>query len=261
MRFEDVTFGYQQETPVLRNVSFALAQTLGVLGRTGSGKTTIARLLLRLYDPDAGRVLLGDHDLRLARIDELRRRVGMVTQDVQLFRASVRDNLAFFQPTVPDERILKALRQAGLWGWDQRLPKGLDTLLDPAEAGLSAGEAQLLAFARVFLKDPGLVILDEASSRLDSVTEQKVQRSIKTLLHPGAEVPRLGSAPSRLEGSTTRRTGIVIAHRLETVRRVDAILILEGVRVQELGPREALPGDPRSRFSQLLRHGMEEVLS
>jgi ATP-binding cassette subfamily B protein len=214
--------------------------TLGLLGRTGSGKTTLTRLLLRLYDPTHGDVCLGEVNLRDVPNADLRAHVAIVTQDIQLFSATVRDNLTFFDATISDERIMAALDELGMGDWARTLPKGLATPLASGGAGLSAGEAQLLAFARAFLRDPGLVILDEASSRLDPATERKLEHAVDKLL----------------EG----RTGIIIAHRLGTVQRVDQIMILEDGRVRESGQREHLVRDLDSRFSQLLRVGMEEAL-
>jgi len=242
VEFDGVSFGYGDEEMVLHDLTFRLkpGRVLGLLGRTGSGKTTVTRLLFRLYDPAAGAIRLGGHDLREATLDQLRGSIGMVTQDVQLFGATVRDNLTLFDNTVLDERIHEALRDLGLEGWYRTLPDGLDTQLGPGGGGLSAGEAQLLAFARVFLKDPGLVILDEASSRLDPATEQKIERAVDKLL----------------EG----RTGIIIAHRLHTVGRADEILILDNGRVRERGDRARLAMDQHSHFAHLLRAGMEEVL-
>ena len=193
---------------------------LGLLGRTGSGKTTLTRLLFRFYDPTAGAVRANGVDLRHARLPDLRRRIGIVTQEVQLFRATVRDNLTFFDRTVPDEAILSVIHELGLTRWYESLEKGLDTVLAAGGGGLSAGEAQLLAFTRIFLKNPGLVILDEASSRLDPATEQLIERAVDRLLQ--------------------NRTAIIIAHRLNTVQRADEILILEGGRVLEHGERAAL---------------------
>lgn len=231
---------------VLRDLSFALrpGQVLGLLGRTGSGKTTITRLLFRLYDPATGAIWLGGDgeqiDLRTARLDDLRQRIGIVTQDVQLFRASVRDNLLFFERgRVADEQLTQALEDLGLGSWYRSLPQGLDTVL-AGGSGLSAGEAQLLAFTRVFLKDPGLVILDEASSRLDPATEQLIERAVDKLL--------------------AGRTSIIVAHRLATVQRADKILILQDGQVEEYGDRYALASDPHSHFARLLRTGLEEVL-
>jgi len=228
---------------VLHNVSFTLApgQVLGVLGRTGSGKTTLARLLFRLYDPDRGAIRLHGVDARDMALGALRERVGVVTQDVQLFRATVRDNLTLFKPGVDDARLIETLHTLGLSTWYASLPRGLDTVLETGSQGLSAGQAQLLALARVFLRDPDLVILDEAASRLDPATEQQVERAVDLLL--------------------ANRTAIVIAHRLSTVRRADAIMILEGGQVVEYGPRATLSADPHSRFSGLLRTGLQEMLA
>jgi ATP-binding cassette, subfamily B, bacterial len=251
---EGVTFAYHDRPgeeapePVLHGVSFTLpaGQTLGLLGRTGSGKTTVTRLLFRLYDVDEGAIRLGGvdlHDLSLAR---LRQSVGLVTQDVQLFAASIRDNLTFFRrhdpqaTSLPDEALLDALEAVGLRQWVEALPAGLDTRLDAGGGGLSAGEAQLLALARVFLRDPQLVVLDEASSRLDPLTEQRLERAIDRLL--------------------AGRTGLIIAHRLSTLQRVDRIAILEDGRVLEEGSRAGLAADENSRFAALLRTGLEEVL-
>ncbi|MGQ9889555.1 MAG: ABC transporter ATP-binding protein [Aggregatilineales bacterium] len=241
--FDGVTFAYREGEVVLDNLTFCLepGRVLGLLGRTGSGKTTVARLLFRLYDVQAGAVRLGGVDIRQARLRELRQRVGIVTQDVQLFRASVRDNLTFFDRAIPDDRVMEALADLGLLDWFSRLPRGLDTEIQSGGSGLSAGEAQLLAFTRVFLKDPGLVILDEASSRLDPVTEQRIERAIDKLLR--------------------NRTAIIIAHRLATVHRADEIMILENGRIREHDARERLARDQRSRFYQLLQTGLEEALT
>jgi ATP-binding cassette, subfamily B, bacterial len=160
---------------------------------------------------------------------------------VQLFAASVRDNLTFFDANVSDERILTVLEELGMGAWARSLPNDLDTQLESGGGGLSAGEAQLLAFARVFLADPGLVILDEASSRLDPATEALVERAVSRLL--------------------AGRTGIIIAHRLATIARANTILILEDGKMLEHGERTQLAADPASRFATLLRTGLEEVLA
>jgi ATP-binding cassette subfamily B protein/ATP-binding cassette subfamily C protein len=228
---------------VMSDVSFMLApgMKLGLLGRTGSGKTTLSRLIFRLYDPTAGTIRLGGVDLREVAFGDLRGRVGMVTQDVQLFQASIRDNLALFDHAIDDARIEWAIDELGLREWLRALPDGLDTRLGAGGLGLSAGEAQLLAFTRVFLRDPGLVILDEASSRLDPATERLIERAVDRLLQG--------------------RTGIIIAHKLATVQRADEIMILEHGRIVEHGPREQLARDQSSRFAQLLQTGLEEVLA
>lgn len=238
-----VGFHYPDGDPVLEGVSFALApgRVLGLLGRTGSGKTTLARLLMRLYDPTSGAIRLGGVDTRDAALAEVRARVAFVTQDVQLFSATVRDNLTLFDGAIPDARVAEVIGSLGLGDWLAALPDGLDTELQTGGGGLSAGEAQLLAFARAFLKDPGLVILDEASARLDPATEARIEHAVDRLL--------------------AGRTGIVIAHRLGTVHRADDILILEDGRVREHGDRVTLVNDPASRFRALLATGLEEVLA
>ncbi len=240
--FEDVdfTYGDEGEDPrVLHGVDVVVrpGRSLGLIGRTGSGKSTIAKLAVRLHEPDAGTVRVGG--VPIGEVSDLRRHVGMVTQDVQLFRASVRDNLTFFDPAVSDARLLEVIEALSLGPWFETLSDGLDTVLDGDD--LSAGQAQLLAFARIFLHDPGLVVLDEASSRLDPVTEAMLERAIDRLL--------------------ADRTAIVIAHRLHTLHRVDDVLVLDEGRVVEHGDRATLAADPDSRFARLLAAGMEEVLS
>jgi ABC-type multidrug transport system fused ATPase/permease subunit len=246
VQFANVAFCYHADTPVLHDLSFTLApgEKLGLLGRTGSGKSTIARLLFRLYDPITGQIQLGAPtagiDLRNVELATLRSHVGMVTQEVQLFGATVRDNLTLFDPTIADDAILTSLEQLGLASWFQTLPHGLDSEIATNGGGLSAGEGQLLALARLFLKDPGLVILDEASSRLDPVTETLLERALDTIL--------------------AERTAIIIAHRLATVRRADKILILEEGTIKEFGDYQALANNPTSVFAGLLQTGLEEVL-
>jgi len=248
VEFDRVSFAYDEGAPVLEEVSFRLepGETLGLLGRTGSGKTTITRLLARLYDPTAGVVRLGGRPLVEASHEELRGRVGVVTQDVQLFRADIRENLTLFDPDIPDARLIQALEDLGLGPWFARQPQELDTLLGAGAAQLSAGEGQLLAFARVFLRDPGLVLLDEASSRVDPATERLLEQTLQRLIG---------------RGGGRRRTAIIVAHRLATVARVDRIMILEKGRVVEAGARAALAADPGSRFAGLLRTGLEELLA
>ncbi|OFW66520.1 MAG: helicase [Actinobacteria bacterium RBG_16_68_21] len=245
--FDRVDFSYRDEQSdgeiVLENLTLHITEgrVLGVLGRTGSGKSTMARLLTRLYDPVDGTLHIGGIDLRDVDRADRRARIGMVTQEVQLFRATVRENVTFFDDTVPEDRIWSVLFELGMGDWVSSLPLGLDAMLESGSGGLSAGQAQLLAFARIFLKDPGLVILDEASSRLDPATEMLIERAVSRLL--------------------ADRTGVIIAHRLATVERADDVLILERGRIVEFGPRELLAADPASRFSALLRTGMEELLA
>ncbi|MFZ9858773.1 MAG: ABC transporter ATP-binding protein [Roseiflexaceae bacterium] len=245
LSFEDVTFAYTDgevdAAPVLKNVTFQVpaGQTVGLLGRTGSGKSTLIRLLFRLYDVTSGRIAINGTALPEFRLESLRQHVGLVTQDVQLFYATIRDNLTFFNADISDEHLHAALRMLGLERWLQRQPEGLDTLLTSTNM-LSAGEAQLIALARVYLKQPQVIILDEATARIDAETERMVERALDTVL----------------AGKTT----IIIAHRLQTVRRCDYIAILSQGTLSEFGKESDLRDTPSSRYATLLRHGSTEEL-
>lgn len=240
LELDDVTFRYPArgdlpERTTLDGVKLDLqpGETLGLLGRTGSGKTTITRLLFRFYDPTEGEVRLGGIPLQQLSQTGLAAGVGLVTQDVQLFQATVRDNLTFFQEGArTDAELRQLLSDVGLGTWLKALPDGLDSRIGAGGSNLSAGEAQLLALARVFLKDPGLVILDEPTSRLDPETEAALQRSLDRLL--------------------AGRTAIIIAHRLQTVDKADRIMVLDDGRVAELGRRTELAADPGSHYARLL---------
>lgn len=245
--FDNITFAYPDEEadkhPVLRNVTFTIPpqKVVGLLGRTGSGKSTLIRLLFRLYDVNAGEIRFDQHPIREFTLASLRQHVGLVTQDVQLFYATVRDNLTFFNKDISDDRLYDALHTLGLQRWLEQQPEGLDTLL-MANGAVSAGEAQLIALARVYLKQPHLVILDEASARIDPETEKLVERALDTVL--------------------AGKTAIIIAHRLQTVRRCDYIAILGDGQLVEYGVEAALRSDEQSRYATLLRTGsVEEELA
>jgi ATP-binding cassette subfamily B protein len=240
---KDLCFEYENDVPVLNNVSFNLEQgrTLGILGRTGSGKSTLAKLMIRLYDPTSGSIFLKDSKIQEYSFKALRDSIAFITQDVQLFNATVRDNLTLFNPQITDAEIYASLDSIGLKTWINSMKGGLDAVLGPEGVGLSSGEAQLLAFTRVFLKNPKLIIMDEASSRLDPATEQLMESALNKLL----------------EG----RSSIIIAHRLHTVQRADNILILEEGSVKEYGQRVDLASDINSYFYKLLKVGLEEVLA
>ena len=244
--FDHVTFAYPDgesvEAPVLTDVSFHIpaGAVVGLLGRTGSGKSTLIRLLFRLYDVTGGAIKIGDHALPEYQLASLRSRVGLVTQDVQLFYATVRDNLTFFNRDISDDKLIDALRTLGLERWLSQQPQGLDTLL-AANGAVSAGEAQLIALARVYLKQPQVIILDEASARIDPETEKMLEVALDTVL----------------AGKTT----IIIAHRLQTVRRCDYIAILADGQLQEFGGEADLRNTPESRYATLLRSGAVEELA
>jgi ABC-type multidrug transport system fused ATPase/permease subunit len=230
----NVTFTYGDEV-VLHDIELTLdaGRSLGLVGRSGSGKTTITRLMLRLYDPIAGVVEIDGVDLRDAAAADIAGRIGVVTQEVQLFRGTLRDNLTLFGThPAEDDNLLALLHELGLGRWLDDQTEGLDAELGPDGSGLSAGEAQLLALGRVFLADPGLVILDEPSSRLDPDTELLIQRAVTRLI--------------------ADRTAVVVAHRLSSLRDIDEIAVVEHGRIVEHGARDELAGNPASRFAHLL---------
>lgn len=237
VEFDNVVFAYpdEPEQPVLDGVSLRLdpGTVLGIVGRTGSGKTSLGRLLLRFWDVTSGALRLGGVDLRQTTQAELRRRIGVVTQEVQILRASLRDNLTLLGTVdAADARLWQVLTDVGLRDWSQALPHGLETQLD-GDLQLSAGQAQLLAFARILLTDPGLVVLDEATSRLDPDTEELI-----------------GQATGRvIQG----RTVVIIAHRLETLDRVDEVAVMSDGTIVEHGPRRDLLANPDSRYRALRR--------
>jgi ABC-type multidrug transport system fused ATPase/permease subunit len=241
VELDGVWFSYEPGTPVLRGVSLQLGarRVLGIAGRTGSGKTTLTRLIPRFFDPDRGVVRVGGVDVRSVAVAAVRSRVGVVTQEAHLFTATVRDNLSLFDDSVPERRLIDVLESLGMGPWLEALPAGLDTVLGAGGTGLSAGQTQVLACARLLLRDPDVVILDEPSSKLDPATERLVHRAFGQLLE--------------------RRTGIIVAHRLSTFALADDILLLEGGEVLEHGPRLELAADPDSHYASLLRLAAAEV--
>lgn len=245
LTFDQVSFTYGDEdtpVPVIDDLDLTLqaGTSIGVLGRSGSGKTTMARLLLRLVEPTQGTVRLGGVALGDVPLADLRARTGVVSQDVHLFGATIRDNLTLFDETITDERVRNALAELDLLSWVEAMSDGLDTELGPAGNGLSAGEGQLIALTRLFLRSPDFVLLDEASSRIDPLTEQRVTRAIDRLLQG--------------------RTSLVIAHRLSTVERLDEILILDAGKIAERGPTTDLRNDPTSQYSHMLAVGADVPL-
>jgi ATP-binding cassette subfamily B protein len=207
---------------VLHDVSLRVepGHLLALVGPSGAGKTTITALVARLYDPSAGTVRVGGVDLRDASLDSLHSRVGVVTQEAHLFHDTVRSNLLYARPDATDQQLEDALRAAQIWDLVSSLPKGLDTVVGDRGHRLSGGEKQRLALARLLLKAPGVVVLDEATAHLDSESEAAVQRALDTAL----------------EG----RTSLVIAHRLSTVRDADAIAVVDDGRIVEYGPHAEL---------------------
>jgi ATP-binding cassette subfamily B protein len=222
IHFEDVSFGYDPEVPVLRDVDLTIAagETFSLVGETGAGKSTIAKLVTRFYDPTAGHVLVDGHDLRDVQLASLRKQIGVVPQEPFLFAGTIRDNVAFARPHADEDEVMEAIHAVGLTELIERLPDGIDTYVHERGSSLSSGERQLLALARTFLSQPRVVVLDEATSNLDLQSETKVEAALDVLL----------------EG----RTAIIIAHRLSTAMRADRIAVVDDGRIVELGSHEQL---------------------
>ena len=222
IRLEGVTFGYDPDRPVLVDVDLTIpaGETFAFVGPTGAGKSTIAKLVTRFYDPDAGRVLVDGHDLRDVTIESLRRQLGVVPQEPFLFAGSIRDNVAFSRPDATDDEVWEAVRAVGVDELVERLAQGIDTPVCERGSSLSSGERQLLALARAFLAQPRVLILDEATSSLDLRSEAVIERALDVVL----------------EG----RTAIVIAHRLSTAMRADRIAVVADGGIVEIGSHEQL---------------------
>ncbi len=222
LRFDHVTFGYRKEAPVLKDVSFEVkpGEMVAIVGATGAGKTTVVNLLERFYDPVEGRVLLDGVDLRRWPKSDLQRHIGLVMQDVFIFSGSLADNILLGQEQAGPETLERAVTQANALSFIQKLPKGMEQDIGEEGSNLSAGERQLLSFARALAHDPKVLILDEATSSVDPETERLIQEAILTM--------------------TRKRTTVVIAHRLSTIRRADRILVMHHGRVREQGTHDEL---------------------
>ncbi|SDT48556.1 ATP-binding cassette, subfamily B [Actinoplanes derwentensis] len=219
---KDMTFGYDPARPVLRDVTLRIApgETIACVGPTGAGKSTLAKLVARLYDPDSGSILIDGHDLRDVTLDSLHRQVGVVPQEPFLFAGTLRDNIAFARPDAPESAIRAAVDAVGLRDLVDRSPDGLDTVLHERGQSVSSGERQLIALARVFVAEPRVVVLDEATSSLDLRSELRVEAAIQRLL----------------EG----RTAILVAHRLSTARRADRVIVVDAGGIREQGTHDDL---------------------
>ena len=232
--FDHVCFGYLPDQPVLRDVSVQLkaGTRVAVVGSTGAGKTTFINLLTRFYDVNSGRILLDGQDLRDYRMADLRRAFGVVLQDTALFGMSIRDNICYGRENVPLEQVVKAAEMAGADSFIRRLPQGYDTVLKQGGTQLSQGERQLLTIARAVLTNAPILILDEATSSVDTVTEQRIRRAMLEV--------------------TRGRTSIIIAHRLSTIRDSDLILLMENGQIAEKGNHEELMA-LNGRYAQMYR--------
>lgn len=240
IEFDHVSFGYDDDRMVLHDLSFSVrpGETFALVGETGAGKSTVAKLVTRFYDPQQGSVRVDGCDLRGVQLDSLRRQLGVVPQEPFLFAGSIRENLAFARPYASDEEVLSACQAVGIDELIERLPQGIDTPCHERGVTLSSGERQLLALVRAFLAQPRVLILDEATSNLDLKTESMVEHALDTLL----------------EG----RTAILIAHRLSTAMRADRIGVIQAGRLVELGSHDELiahGGSYAGLFNTWLRHG------
>ncbi len=224
IRFENVTFSYREgdEKPVIQDLSLTIAagRTVALVGPSGGGKTTLCNLIPRFYEIDGGRITLDGHDIREVRRQELRQNIGTVAQDVFLFEGTVKDNIRFGKADATDEEIIEAAKKAEIHDFVSALPEGYDTNVGERGVRLSGGQKQRISIARVFLKDPAILILDEATSALDNVTEQQIRKALDKL--------RMG------------RTGLIVAHRLSTVKNADEIIVLTPDGVAERGNHEEL---------------------
>jgi ATP-binding cassette, subfamily B, multidrug efflux pump len=222
VRFENVSFSYDPETPLISDLSLVAApgQTVAIVGPTGAGKTTLVNLVMRFYEVTSGRITLDGVDIAGVPRAQLRREIGMVLQDTWLFEGTIRENIAYGRPDASDEEILAAARATFVDRFVHSLPEGYDTRVDEEGSNLSAGERQLVTIARAFLSDPDLLILDEATSSVDTRTELLLQQAMAAL--------------------RTDRTSFVIAHRLSTIRDADLILVMEDGAIVEQGTHESL---------------------
>lgn len=229
--FDNVSFGYRPDVPILKNVSFeaAAGTSTALIGPTGAGKTTIVNLLTRFYDVTGGRILLDGRDIRDYTRDSLRRSFGFVLQDTYLFSGTIKENIMYGNPAATQEEVETAARMAGAEGFIKRLPKQYDTLLSENGGNLSQGERQLLAIARVILARPSLLILDEATSSIDTRTELHIQRALLSLME--------------------NRTSFIIAHRLNTIRDADTIMVIDHGEIVETGSHEELMAKKEKYFS------------
>jgi ATP-binding cassette, subfamily B, multidrug efflux pump len=220
--FDNVSFRYEEDTPLIEDLSLVVrpGQTVAIVGPTGAGKTTLVNLVMRFYDVDAGTITLDGVDIARVRRADLRGQTGMVLQDTWLFEGSIRENIAYGRPGASDAEILAAAQATFVDRFVHTLPDGYDTVIDEEGSNVSAGERQLITIARAFLSDPALLILDEATSSVDTRTELLLQQAMAAL--------------------RTDRTSFVIAHRLSTIRNADLILVMDAGRIVEQGTHTEL---------------------
>ena len=222
IEFRNVTFGYDSKRPVLHNISFHIKpkETVALVGPTGAGKSTIVKLLCRFYDAQKGQILIDGHDIKKIKRKSLRRQMGIVLQETFLFSGTIMDNIRYGRPDASDDMVMAAAKLVGAHEFIERLPNGYNTKIGEGGAGLSVGQKQLISFARALLRNPAILILDEATSSIDPYTDLLIRKAMKLLLKD--------------------RTSIIIAHRLSTVRDADRIFVIDNGRIVEEGTHEDL---------------------
>lgn len=241
VRFEDVSFAYDDENYVINNLDFELnaGETLAIVGSTGSGKTTIINLINRFYDIQSGSIYLDDKDLNTYKLDHLRKQVAIVLQDVFLFNGTVVENISLKNPEITREQIIEASKMIGADAFLAELPDGYDFVVNERGSNLSAGQRQLISFVRALVCDPSILVLDEATSSIDTETEQVIQYAIERLIQ--------------------KRSSIIIAHRLSTIQHADKILVMDQGRAVEFGSPEELLALQGGRYRELYEIQFEEM--
>jgi len=239
---KNIQFSYTQGHPILKDLSLVIpyGKTTALVGTTGSGKTTLAALINRSYDIDAGQILIGQHGIEAYDLHSLRKKIGVVLQDVFLFRGSIMENILMSNPDITPETVIDAAKDIGAHDFFERLPKGYDFEVKERGSNLSAGQRQLISFVRALITNPDILILDEATSSIDPNTETVIQEAIAKI--------------------TAKRTSIVIAHRLGTIQKADQIVVLDQGKIIETGTHQGLLADSTSRYRELYAHQIAQAI-